>query len=74
VLNQVLVRFDDSDDVTRAVIDAVVGSGRAYVGPSVFKGRGCMRISVCNGWTSHDDVLQTVELIRSSLAEARVGT
>ena len=71
VLNQVLVRFDDSDEVTRRVVDAVVGSGGAYVGPSLFKGRGCMRISVCNGWTSAEDVISTLDLIETSLENVR---
>jgi glutamate/tyrosine decarboxylase-like PLP-dependent enzyme len=71
VLNQVLLRFDDDDVLTRRVVDGVVASGEAYVGPSMFKGRGCMRISVSNGWTTHDDVMRTVRAIASELQKAR---
>jgi hypothetical protein len=73
VLNQVLVRFDDDDQVTRAVVDSVVASGEAYVGPTTFKGKGCMRISVCNGWTTTADVDRTVAQIVRSLDGARRG-
>lgn len=73
VLNQVLVRFDDNDQVTRAVVDSVVASGEAYVGPTTFKGKGCMRISVCNGWTTTADVDRTVAQIVRSLDGARRG-
>jgi len=72
VLNQVLVRFDDSDDVTQQVVAHVVASGDAYVGPSTFKGRSCMRISVCNGRTSAADVETTVAVISRSLDAVRL--
>jgi len=73
VLNQVLVRFDDDDEVTRAVVDSVVTSGVAYVGPTTFKGRGCMRISVCNGWSTTSDVELTMAQIERSLHAVRRG-
>jgi glutamate/tyrosine decarboxylase-like PLP-dependent enzyme len=56
VLNQVLVRFGDSDDVTRAVIDAVQRDGTCWVGGTVWHERAAMRISVSNWQTSFDDV------------------
>jgi glutamate/tyrosine decarboxylase-like PLP-dependent enzyme len=56
VLNQVLVRFGDSDDVTRAVIDAVQRDGTCWVGGTVWHGRAAMRISVSNWQTTTDDV------------------
>jgi glutamate/tyrosine decarboxylase-like PLP-dependent enzyme len=74
VLNQVLVRFDDDDHVTRAVVEAVIGSGVAYVGPTMFKGQGCMRISVCNGWTSPTDVERALDQINRSLTAVRGDT
>ena len=49
VLNQVLVRFDDSDDVTRAVITGVQDGGEALLGGSTWQGSAVMRISV-SGW------------------------
>jgi len=71
VLNQVLVRFDDDDDLTRQIVTDVVSSGVAYVSPTTFKGRGGMRISVCNGWTTRSDVDLTVTAIATALGQRR---
>jgi glutamate/tyrosine decarboxylase-like PLP-dependent enzyme len=73
VLNQVLVRFDDDDATTLDVVGRVTASGRAYLSPSLFKGRRVMRISVCNGWTTEDDVDRTVEAVADALGEARAA-
>jgi glutamate/tyrosine decarboxylase-like PLP-dependent enzyme len=51
VLNQVLVRFGDSDESTRAVIAAVQGEGTCWVGGTVWHGVAAMRISV-SGWST----------------------
>jgi 7-keto-8-aminopelargonate synthetase-like enzyme len=56
VLNQVLVRFGDSDEVTRAVVDEVQRSGEAWLGPTVWRGRVAARISVSNWSTTEDDI------------------
>jgi len=74
VLNQVLVRFDDDDILTRHIVSDVVSSGVAYVGPTTFKGRGGMRISVCNGWTTSSDVELTVAAIATALDRRRGDT
>ncbi len=71
VLNQVLVRFDDSDHTTESVVRHVVASGEAYLGPSTFKGRSCMRISVCNAMTTSEDVGRTIAAIAAALQAAR---
>jgi aromatic-L-amino-acid decarboxylase len=71
VLNQVLVRFDDNDHTTEFVVRRVVASGEAYLGPSTFKGRSCMRISVCNGVTTSADVVRTTAAIEVALQAAR---
>ncbi len=60
VLNQVLVRFDDSDDRTRAVIDGVQADGTCWAGGTVWQGRAAMRISVSNWTTTEADVDQSV--------------
>jgi len=60
VLNQVLVRFDDSDDRTRAVIDGVQADGTCWAGGTVWQGRAAMRISVSNWTTTETDVDQSV--------------
>ena len=56
VLNQVLVRFDDDDEATRAAIAAVQRGGEAWLGGTVWEGRAAARISVSNWSTSEEDV------------------
>ena len=62
-LNQVLVRFDGSDDRTRAVIAAVQDEGTAWMGGTTWHGLAAMRISVSNWATTETDVDRTVEAI-----------
>ena len=62
VLNQVLVR-DSADGATMALVDAVQGDGTCWCGPTVWKGRPAMRISV-SGWaTSHQDIERSARAI-----------
>jgi glutamate/tyrosine decarboxylase-like PLP-dependent enzyme len=68
VLNQVLVRFGDSDEVTDEVIRAVQDDGTCWVGGSSFKSRGVMRISVVGWQTTADDIERSADAI---LAAAR---
>lgn len=63
VLNQVLVRFDDDDDVTRAVIDGVQREGTCWLGGTAWQGQGAMRISVSNWATTEDDAARSVAAI-----------
>jgi glutamate/tyrosine decarboxylase-like PLP-dependent enzyme len=53
VLNQVLVRFGDSDEKTREVIARVQRDGTCWVGGTTWKGMHAMRISV-SGWSTTD--------------------
>jgi len=62
-LNQVLVRFADDDDRTRAVIAAVQDEGTAWMGGTTWQGRAAMRISVSNWSTTEADVDRTVAAI-----------
>jgi glutamate/tyrosine decarboxylase-like PLP-dependent enzyme len=62
-LNQVLVRFDDDDDRTKAVIAAVQDDGTCWLGGTTWHGRGAMRISVSNWSTREDDADRSVEAI-----------
>jgi glutamate/tyrosine decarboxylase-like PLP-dependent enzyme len=71
VLNQVLVRFDDSDDVTRAVVAGVQDGGEAWLGGSTWDGKAVMRISVSGWMTTADDVDRTVASVLAALAVAR---
>ncbi|HEX5618998.1 MAG TPA: aminotransferase class V-fold PLP-dependent enzyme [Solirubrobacteraceae bacterium] len=56
VLNQVLVRFGESDDVTRAVIDDVQRGGEAWLGGTVWNGQAAARVSVSNWSTTEEDI------------------
>jgi glutamate/tyrosine decarboxylase-like PLP-dependent enzyme len=56
VLNQVLVRFADDDATTDAVVAAVQAEGTCWMGPTAWRGRRAMRISVSNWATTFDDV------------------
>ena len=56
VLNQVLVRFGDDDATTDAVLAAVQDEGTSWMGPTTWRGRRAMRISVSNWATTPADV------------------
>jgi glutamate/tyrosine decarboxylase-like PLP-dependent enzyme len=62
-LNQVLVRFGDSDDRTRAVISGVQDEGTAWLGGTTWQGRAAMRISVSNWSTTEADADASVRSI-----------
>jgi glutamate/tyrosine decarboxylase-like PLP-dependent enzyme len=71
VLNQVLVRFDDDDAATDAVVAAVQAEGTCWMGPTTWRGRRAMRISVSNWATTIADVDRSCAAI---LAAARDPT
>jgi glutamate/tyrosine decarboxylase-like PLP-dependent enzyme len=62
-LNQVLVRFDDDDARTKAVIAAAQEDGTTWLGGTTWHGQGAMRISVSNWWTREDDADRSVDAI-----------
>ena len=67
-LNQVLVRFGDGDEVTRAVVEQVQRDGVCWLGGTVWRGRAAMRISV-SGWrTTAADVDRSLDSIAAALA------
>lgn len=63
VLNQVLVRFGEDDDLTRAVIDGVQREGTCWLGGTTWQGLGAMRISVSNWATTEDDAARSAAAI-----------
>lgn len=69
VANQVLVRFADSDEVTKAVVAQVQRGGVCWMGATRWRGRTAMRISVSNWSTNEDDVRRSVAAIALALAE-----
>jgi glutamate/tyrosine decarboxylase-like PLP-dependent enzyme len=68
VLNQVLVRFADDDEVTNAVIERVQREGTCWLGGSSFQGHAVMRISVVGWQTTTEDIDRSADAI---LAAAR---
>jgi glutamate/tyrosine decarboxylase-like PLP-dependent enzyme len=73
VLNQVLVRFDDSDVRTKDVIARLQADGTAWFGGGAWQGRGVMRISVINWWTREVDIDLALAAIERSLAASRAA-
>ena len=73
VLNQVLLRFDDDDATTRAVVQAVVDDGAVYLSGTTFKGRAGMRVSVSSWATTDDDIDVLVDAVTRALHAVRVG-
>lgn len=69
VLNQLLVRFGDDDEVTRAVIARIQASGVCWFGGTLWQGRAAMRVSVVNWRTGEEDVDRSVAVIRAALSE-----
>ena len=73
VLNQVLVRFDGSDERTRDVIARVQADGTAWLAGGNWGGQHVMRISVINWSTRAHDVDRTIDAIRSALNASRAA-
>jgi glutamate/tyrosine decarboxylase-like PLP-dependent enzyme len=66
-INQGLVAF--SNNRTDEIIARVNRSGEAFFGGTEWRGRRCMRVSVCNWMTSEADVSRAVEAVRSALRD-----
>jgi glutamate/tyrosine decarboxylase-like PLP-dependent enzyme len=71
VLNQVLVRFGDDDEMTRDVVRRVQLDGTCWLSGSTWQGRAVMRISVSNWSTTTADVDLSAESILRCYAAAR---
>ena len=63
VLNQVLVRFGGSDQITREVIARVQAEGTCWAGGARWQGVDVMRISVSNWSTTETDIDRSAEAI-----------
>ena len=63
VLNQVLVRFGDHDDVTRRVTACVQADGTCWAGGANWHGREVMRLSISNWSTTEEDVDRSADAI-----------
>ena len=69
-INQGLVAFGD-DARTDAVITSIVASGEAFFGGTTWRGRRCMRVSVCNWQTSEPDVDRAIAAAARALEDHR---
>ncbi|MCC8361883.1 aminotransferase class V-fold PLP-dependent enzyme [Lysobacter sp. A6] len=65
VLNQVLVRFGDDDEMTRRVVSGVQEDGTCWLSGTNWQGKAAMRISVSNWATSGEDAERSVAAIRA---------
>lgn len=68
VLNQVLVRFHQSDEKTRAVIERVQQDGTCWLSGTTWHDMAAMRVSVSNWSTTPKDIEMSAEAILRSLA------
>ncbi len=68
-INQGLLRFGD-DRRTDRVIAAIQQTGEAFFGGTTWRGRRCMRVSVCNWQTSAADVERAIRAAATALETA----
>jgi glutamate/tyrosine decarboxylase-like PLP-dependent enzyme len=77
-VNQGLVRFLDSrhcatdadhDRRTDAVIAAIRETGEVFFGGTTWRGKRCMRVSVCNWQTTEADVDRAVAAVQQVLSK-----
>lgn len=73
VLNQVLIRFDDSDEATNAVIERIQTDGTCWMSGSSFRGRVVMRVSVVAWQTTVEDIDRSAEAILQAAQAVRRG-
>jgi glutamate/tyrosine decarboxylase-like PLP-dependent enzyme len=78
LINQGLVRFlsekpdatnADHDHRTDNVIARVAKSGEAFFSGTTWRGKRCMRVSVCNWQTNDADVERAINAVRQALAQ-----
>jgi len=81
-INQGLVRFlspqpdatdEDHDRWTDAVIAAILATGEAFFGGTTWRGKRCMRISVCNWATDDADVARAIAAVRTAIRACEAG-
>lgn len=72
VLNQVAFACKD-EETTRAVLTSLQNSGILWLGPTVWKGRFAMRISVSSWATTEADVTRCIEVLRNALEQQQAA-
>jgi glutamate/tyrosine decarboxylase-like PLP-dependent enzyme len=63
VLNQVLVRFGNDDELTRRVVAGVQQEGTCWLGGTTWQEKAAMRISVSNWSTTEEDAARSADAI-----------
>ncbi len=71
VLNQVVLRFADSDEVTRRTIAAVQAEGTCWLGGTHWQGREAMRFSTTNWATTAADIERSAAVVVDAFEGAR---
>jgi glutamate/tyrosine decarboxylase-like PLP-dependent enzyme len=81
-INQGLVRFlsprpgatqADHDRHTDTVIAAINANGEAFFSGTTWRGRRCMRISVCNWHTDEDDLPRVMDAVEQAIRTCRAS-
>lgn len=70
-LNQFMVRFGGSDELTLATVEQIQRDAVAFIGASQWRGQWVMRISVCSIATTLEDGRITVEAVRAAWDKVR---
>ena len=70
-LNQLMLRFGDSDDATRATVQRVQDDAIAWIGGAEWHGHWVMRVSVSSSATTEADADLTVDAIVSAWRAVR---
>jgi threonine aldolase len=65
-LNQLMLRFGDSDEATLATVAEIRERGRIVIGPALWQDEWIMRISVCNYATGPEHLSE----VEREIAEA----
>ena len=73
VLNQVVVSFGD-DERNRATLARIAEDGTCWCGPTAWRGRAAMRISVSSWATTEDDVERSLDAIIRAAGLNRRGS
>jgi glutamate/tyrosine decarboxylase-like PLP-dependent enzyme len=63
VLNQVIVRFGDDDEITESVVEQVQQDGTCFLSGSTFRGQAVMRVSVVGWQTTAEDIDRSADAI-----------
>lgn len=71
-LNQLMLRFGESDDATLATVDEIRRRGRIVVGPALWRGEWIMRVSVCNYSTGPEQLAEVAGEIAGAWGEMQL--